>query len=80
MIDTHDDWSSQNPINQIEVEAEEIVEPWANLTEAYYSGHEQAFKDKQAEFLEIANDLLYCLESVENGLTNKMKQLIEKLK
>lgn len=80
MIDTHDDWSSQNPINQIEVEEEEIVSPWQNLTQAYYSGHEQVFKDKQAEFLEIANDLLYCLESVENGLTNKMKQLIEKLK
>jgi len=29
---------------------------------------------------EIANDLLYCLETIENGLANKMKQLIEKIK
>jgi hypothetical protein len=70
--------NSQHPANQKEV-APEPIHTWANLTESYESGHESVFKEKQAEILEDASFLLYALESVESGLTGKLKSIIEKL-
>lgn len=70
---------SNSPMNQKEV-SPEPVHTWKNLTEAYESGYEDVFKEKQAEILEDANFLLYALESVESGLTGKLKSIIEKLK
>jgi hypothetical protein len=71
--------NSQHPANQKEVEAEP-VHTWNNLTEAYDSGHEHVFKEMQIKILVEANILLYALESVESGLTGKLKSIIEKLK
>ena len=71
--------NSQHPANEIEVDAE-IVEGWKNLTEAYESGHEHVFKEKQIIILNDAYEILYCLESVESGLANRMRLLINKLK
>lgn len=70
--------NSMHPANEIEVEAE-IVETYNNLTEAYESGHVDAFEAMQRLLLQEANDILYALESVESGLVGKVKRLIEKL-
>ena len=71
--------NSQHPANEIEVDAE-IVEFWQNLSEAYESGHEHFFYALQQDVLQQANDILYALESVESGLANRMRLLINKLK
>jgi hypothetical protein len=78
-MDTHNEHNPNAPWNQIEVEAE-LVEGWKNLTEAYESGYAHVFSEMQKDILQDANDILYCLESVESGLDNRMRKLIEKLK
>lgn len=70
--------NSMHPANEIDVDAE-IVETYNNLTEAYESGHVDAFEAMQRLLLQEANDILYALESVESGLVGKVKRLIEKL-
>jgi hypothetical protein len=79
-LDTHNEHNPKAPWNQIEVNEPEIVEGWANLTEAYISGHAHVFVDTQKDILQDANEILYCLESVESGLAGRMRKLIEKLK
>ena len=79
-LDTFNEHNPDAHWNQIEVNEPEVVETWNNLSEAYESGHEHVFKDKQNRILNDANILLYCLESVESGLAGKMRLLIEKLK
>ena len=79
-LDTHTEHNPNAPWNQIEVNEPEVVETWKNLTEAYISGHAHVFGDTQKDILKDANDILYCLESVESGLAGKMRLLIEKLK
>jgi len=67
-----------SPINQIEVDAE-IVNGWDNLTEAYESGHEHVFHEKRNE---IVNDLwvvLEVLKATDNGLKNRVLNIIEKM-
>lgn len=70
--------NSQHPANQKEVYPEP-VHTWENLTEAYDSGYEHVFKEKQAEIIQEAEDILYVLINVESGLTGKLKSIIEKL-
>ena len=79
-MDTFNEHNPDAPWNQIEVNEPEVVETWKNLTEAYISGHAHVFGDTQKDILKDANDILYCLESVESGLAGKMRLLIEKLK
>lgn len=79
-IDTYNENNPIAPWNQIEVNLPEVVDTFENLTEAYQSGYEHTFIDKQKEILQDANDILYCLESVESGLARKVRELIEKLK
>ena len=79
-LDTHTEHNPEAPWNQIEVNEPEVVETWKNLSEAYESGHEHVFYALQQDILKNANDILYCLESVESGLAGKMRLLIEKLK
>ena len=79
-LDTHTEHNPDAPWNQIEVNEPEEVYCWKNLTEAYISGHAHVFGDTQKDILKDANEILYCLESVESGLAGKMRLLIEKLK
>ena len=79
-MDTFNEHNPDAPWNQIEVNEPEVVETWKNLTEAYESGYAHVFVEKQKDILKDANDILYCLESVESGLAGKMRLLIEKLK
>ena len=79
-MDTFNEHNPDAPWNQIEVNEIEVVEFWQNLSEAYESGHEHVFIEMQKDIIEDANDILYCLESVESGLAGKMRLLIEKLK
>jgi hypothetical protein len=71
-------YDSNSPMNQKEVnpEPEHI---WANLTEAYESGYEDIFKEKQAEILEDAQLLRYAMESIDSGLVGLLDKLITKL-
>ena len=78
-LDTHTEHNPDAPWNQIEVHSQRVI-GWDNLTEAYESGHEHVFIEMQQDILKDANDILYCLESVESGLAGKMRLLIEKLK
>jgi len=81
-LDTHDyhDYHSPDaPWNQIEVEAE-IETGYKDMTEAYESGDEQAFKEKQNECLDIAQEIYYVLKSLDSGLVGKMQKLIDNLK
>lgn len=68
-----------SPMNQKEV-APEPIHTWGNLTEAYASGHEQVFKDKQSEILNQLYELRYILESVESGLVNRVSEIIKQVK
>ena len=79
-LDTYNEHNPLNPINEIEVDAEIVPELWGNLTYAYDSGHEEIFRERQSELIELSNEILYCLESIESGLSGKMRMLIEKLK
>jgi hypothetical protein len=71
--------NSQHPANQQEIEAEPVYN-WNNLTEAYDSGHEHVFKEKQDEIIKEAEDILYVLISIESGLCGRLTELINKLK
>jgi len=70
--------NSQHPANQKEVEAEPIRE-FKTLSDAYVNGDTEEFANFQEQLLEEANFLLYALESVESGLTGKLKSIINKL-
>jgi hypothetical protein len=82
-MNSYDAWKDgrfnpESPINQIETDAE-IVKGWDNLTEAYESGHEHVFHEKRNE---IVNDLwvvLEVLKATDNGLKNRVLNIIEKM-
>lgn len=68
-----------SPINQIETEAETVT-GWNNLTEAYYSGHEEAFQDKQIEILHELNVILETSKAIDFGMVSRIERLINKCK
>jgi len=78
-LDTHDYHNPEAPWNQIEVEAE-IETGYKNLTEAYESGDEDVFKEKQNECLDMAQEIYCVLKSLDSGLVGKMQKLIDNLK
>jgi hypothetical protein len=83
-MNSYDAWKdgrfdSTSPINQIEVEAE-IVKGWDNLTEAYYSGHEYAFKDIQNDILRELDILLEIAKLNGSGTKSRIEDLINKCK
>ena len=70
-------FDSTSPINKIEVETSPL---WANLTEAYYSGHEEAFQDKQIEILHELNVILETSKAINFGMVSRIERLINKCK
>jgi len=72
-------FDSTSPINRIEVEAE-IVNGWDNLTEAYYSGHEEAFYNLQIEILKELDILLEIAKLNASGTKSRIEDLINKCK
>jgi hypothetical protein len=80
IMDTHNEHNPDAPWNQIEVNEPEDAYCWKNLTEAYESGYAHVFSEMQKDIQKQANEILYCLESVESGLAGRMRLLIEKLK
>jgi hypothetical protein len=83
-MNSYDAWKdgrfdSTSPINKIEVEAE-IVKGWDNLTEAYYSGHEEAFYNLQIEILKELDILLEIAKLNASGTKSRIEDLINKCK
>lgn len=72
-------FDSASPINQIETQAE-IVTGWDNLTQAYYSGHEEAFRDKQLEILHELEVILEVSKAINFGMVSRIERLINKCK
>lgn len=72
-------YDSNSPMNQSELPLEPIRQ-FETLSDAYVNGDTEEFANFQEQLIEDANFLLYTLESVESGLTGKLKSIIEKLK
>ena len=71
--------NSMHPANEIEVDAE-IVETYNNLTEAYESGHVDAFEEIKSKAIQKQKDLIYALESVDSGLVGMGKEILKLIK
>jgi hypothetical protein len=79
-LDTYTEHNPDAPWNQIEVNDPEIIQGYENFSQAYESGHiDEIFKIIN-EAREEIDELLYCLESVESGLTGKARNIKELLK
>ena len=83
-MNSYDAWKdgrfdSTSPINQIEVDAE-IVKGYDTLSQAYYSGHEEAFQDKQIEILHELNVILEVSKAINSGMVSRIERLINKCK
>ena len=72
-------FDSNSPINQIETEAE-IVNGYDTLSQAYYSGHEYAFKDIQSDILRELDILLEIAKLNASGTKSRIEDLINKCK
>lgn len=72
-------FDSNSPINQIETEAE-IVNGYDTLSQAYFSGHEEAFQDKQIEILHELNVILETSKAIDFGMVSRIERLINKCK
>lgn len=72
-------FDSASPINQIETEAE-IVNGYNTLSQAYYSGHEEAFKHIQSDILRELDILLEIAKLNGSGTKNRIEDLINKCK
>jgi hypothetical protein len=83
-MNSYDAWKDgrfnpESPINQIETDAE-IVTGYDTLSQAYYSGHEEAFQDKQIEILHELNVILEVSKSINSGMVSRIERLINKCK
>ena len=72
-------FDSNSPINQIETQAETVT-GWDNLTEAFESGHEDAFKDIQSDILRELDILLEIAKLNGSGTKSRIEDLINKCK
>ena len=72
-------FDSNSPINQIETEAETVT-GWDNLTQAFESGHEYAFKDIQNDILRELDILLEIAKLNGSGTKSRIEDLINKCK
>ena len=72
-------FDSESPINQIETEAE-IVNGYDTLSQAYFSGHEYAFKDIQSDILRELDILLEIAKLNGSGTKSRIEDLINKCK
>jgi hypothetical protein len=79
-LDTYTEHNPDAPWNQIEVNDPEIIQGYDNFSQAYESGYvDEVFKIIN-EAREEIDKLLYCLESVESGLTGNARIIKELLK
>jgi hypothetical protein len=81
-MNSYDAWKdgrfdSTSPINQIEVETSPL---WANLTEAYESGHTEVFTNLQSEIINELDIIYQVLKASDHGLKNRVLSLIDKVK
>lgn len=72
-------FDSNSPINQIETESETVT-GYDTLSQAYYSGHEEAFQDKQIEILHELEVILEVSKAINLGITSRIERLINKCK
>jgi hypothetical protein len=79
-MDTFNEHNLDAPWNQIEVNDPEIIQGYDNFSQAYESGHVDEILKIINEARERVDKLLYCLESVESGLTGKARYIKELLK
>jgi len=73
-------FDSNSPINQIETDYETVEPTYNNLTEAFYSGFEDAFLDKQIEILHELNVILETSKAIDFGMVSRIERLINKCK
>ena len=83
-MNSYDAWKDgrfdrTSPINQIETNYETVT-GWDNLTEAYESGHEDAFKDIQSDILRELDILLEIAKLNGSGTKSRIEDLINKCK
>jgi FKBP-type peptidyl-prolyl cis-trans isomerase (trigger factor) len=79
-MDTFNEHNPNAPWNQIEVNDPEIIQGYENFSQAYESGHVDEIFKIINEARQRVDELVYCLESVESGLTGKAKRIKELLK
>lgn len=72
-------FDSQSPINQIETDAE-IVNGYDTLSQAYFSGHEEAFYNLQIDILKELDILLEIAKLNGSGTKSRIEDLINKCK
>ena len=72
-------FDSNSPINQIETDAE-IVNGYDTLSQAYYSGHEEAFSNLQIDILKELDILLEIAKLNASGTKSRIEDLINKCK
>ncbi|CAB4148880.1 hypothetical protein UFOVP532_35 [uncultured Caudovirales phage] len=72
-------FDSNSPINQIETNAE-IVNGYDTLSQAYYSGHEEAFYNLQIDILKELDILLEIAKLNASGTKSRIEDLINKCK
>lgn len=72
-------FDSNSPINQIETDAE-IVNGYDTLSQAYYSGHEEAFYNLQIDILRELDILLEIAKLNASGTKSRIEDLINKCK
>ena len=68
-----------DPWSPIKKEAEN-ARIFKNLSDVYENGDAEDFTNFQADLLENLNELSYVLKTLESGLLNRVKKLIEKTK
>ena len=81
-MNSYDAWKEgrfnpNSPINRIEVETSPV---WANLSEAYESGHVDVFVDLQNEIINELDIIYQVLKASDHGMKNRVLSLIDKLK
>ena len=72
-------FDSASPINQIETDAE-IVNGYDTLSQAYFSGHEEAFYNLQIDILKELDILLEIAKLNASGTKSRIEDLINKCK
>ena len=81
-MNSYDAWKEgrfnpDSPINKIEVETSPV---WANLSEAYESGHTEVFTNLQNEIINELDIIYQVLKASDHGMKNRVLNLIDKVK
>jgi hypothetical protein len=79
-MNSYDAWKEGRYETEKPQDPIEEKDTWENLTEAYESGHEYVFKEKQAEILDDLKMLLDIAEAMDWGVHGGIERLINKCK